>query len=277
MSIVIVPTDFSDNAKKAANYAMALYDESAEIHLVNAFQIPHSGATMLISLNEILEKDAMELLEEEKLRLQEEFGSSENRIKVFARLGEPETVIRKYVEENNGDLIVMGTQGATGLKSLLIGSVASAILERSKIPVLAIPEASDLELPTSIAFAADKKGLETFELPESVGQLAKFYSAEVHVVNILVPEEDESQNDMPDHTETTIDLIDGLSHTYHFIKDEDVARGLDGFLNEQHVSLLALVNRKHDLFSRLFNQSITKKMMLHSRTPILAIPVFESE
>lgn len=90
-----------------------------------------------------------------------------------------ETIIDEALSEN-ADLIVMGTHGATGLKKIFFGSVTSATISKSDIPVLAIPGgymfsgiksvvyASDLEnpdpelnriLPFSKAFHSDTKVL----------------------------------------------------------------------------------------------------------------------
>lgn len=275
MFTVIVPTDFSVNAQKAANYAMSLFDESADIHLVNAFQIPHSGATVMISLTEILEKDATELLESEKQRLLSEFIGSDDRVTTVARMGEPETVIRRYAKEVNADLVIMGTQGASGIKGMLIGSVASSVLESSVIPVMTVPAECDLGLPTKIAFAADEAALNQMQIPDKLADLANFYSAEIHVVNVVSAEKAKETGLSGDESGRSINLINGLSHVYHFVVDEDVEHGLEAFLKGHPINLLALVNRKHDLVSRLFNRSMTKRMMLHSKTPILAIPYFE--
>ncbi|MFT4525027.1 MAG: hypothetical protein ACI85F_001179 [Bacteroidia bacterium] len=69
-----------------------------------------------------------------------------------------------------------------------------------------------------------------------------------------------------------INSLKDVQQTYHLLEDEDVVHGLDEFLQKHHVDLLSLINRKQDLFSMLFNRSLAKRMLLHSKTPILAIP-----
>ena len=56
---------------------------------------------------------------------------------VFLR-GIPAEEILDYAEENDIDLIVMGTQGLTGVKRFLIGSVAENVLRHSKVPVMIV-------------------------------------------------------------------------------------------------------------------------------------------
>jgi nucleotide-binding universal stress UspA family protein len=50
-------------------------------------------------------------------------------------MGDPATEIVALAEEENVDLIVMGTHGRTGIKRLLMGSVAEAVVRRASCPV----------------------------------------------------------------------------------------------------------------------------------------------
>ena len=54
------------------------------------------------------------------------------------RKGRPAEEILEYAEENNIGLIIMGTQGLTGLKKFLIGSVTEKVLRHSKVPVMIV-------------------------------------------------------------------------------------------------------------------------------------------
>jgi nucleotide-binding universal stress UspA family protein len=57
----------------------------------------------------------------------------------------PAYAITEYAQKNGMELIVMGTHGYTGLKKLMLGSVASGVLNQSPVPVLLIrPEACRL-------------------------------------------------------------------------------------------------------------------------------------
>lgn len=272
MKRILIPTDFSDNAKKAAEYAIRLFADEAELTLVHAYQIPHSGANVLISVQDILEKDANKMLKDEKERLSEIFPQAGTDLILEARLGEPQEVLRRMYMDKEADLIVMGTQGATGLKGILLGSVASSVLERVHAPILAIPSEAELQLPKNIAFAADDKSLNDLSLPEVITELAVKYAGHVHVVNVVSEEEARTVGVSSEAESKPIGSLKNVGQTYHFLEDEDVVHGLDAFLEKHDVNLLALVNRKQDLFSMLFNRSVTKRMMLHAKTPILAIP-----
>jgi nucleotide-binding universal stress UspA family protein len=54
------------------------------------------------------------------------------------RVGEPARAIRKFVEENGIDLVVMGSHGRSGLSRVILGSVAEKVLRRTHLPVLIV-------------------------------------------------------------------------------------------------------------------------------------------
>jgi len=54
--------------------------------------------------------------------------------------GNPTDELIRYAEENKMDIIIMGTLGRTGIKRLLLGSVAGNVVRHSKVPVMVVRE-----------------------------------------------------------------------------------------------------------------------------------------
>jgi nucleotide-binding universal stress UspA family protein len=63
MKRILIPTDFSPNAQKAVDYAVRLFSDESELVLVHTYQIRHTGANVLISIQDLLEKEALNLLQ----------------------------------------------------------------------------------------------------------------------------------------------------------------------------------------------------------------------
>jgi len=65
--------------------------------------------------------------------------------------GDPATEILRLAEESKCDLIVMGTHGRTGLRRLLMGSVAEQVVRKAPCPVFTLktpfPPAAPVEAP----------------------------------------------------------------------------------------------------------------------------------
>jgi nucleotide-binding universal stress UspA family protein len=65
------------------------------------------------------------------------------RLKSSVSVGDPSDEILKAVSRNRADLIVLGTHGLTGADRLLMGSTTLSVLQRARVPVLAVPRATE--------------------------------------------------------------------------------------------------------------------------------------
>ncbi|MFM1876769.1 MAG: hypothetical protein RL266_2506 [Bacteroidota bacterium] len=267
---ILIPTDFSENADKAMRYAVELFGEDANYLLVNGYEVPHSGATMLISIADILEKDSLQLLNEAKQALVASAPQLEANIEVKAVSGSPAVALKKLTASGDFDMVIMGTKGASGLKEVLVGSVASNVLTDVSCPVMAIPANAALRVPSKIVFAADDQVLMEGKLPSALVELSQRFDAEVMILNIVPKGELGHVGNAPGQNRASAGSFEGVRHSIHFIESEDVNIGIEAFLRNQNADMLAMVNRKNDLFSRLFGTSNTKSMMMHTGIPLFA-------
>ena len=61
----------------------------------------------------------------------------------ITREGYPATVIEEEVERQQADLIVIGSRGRTGLKHMLLGSIAERVVQKAPCPVLTVKAHED--------------------------------------------------------------------------------------------------------------------------------------
>lgn len=137
---ILVATDGSENAEKAASYGINIAKiTGAEVHTLYVISTQNSVTTRTVTgwseaVEEYLENKGKVAIEEV-----EKMGKDAGvKIESVFLKGIPAEKILEYTEENNIDLIVMGTQGLTGIKRFLIGSVAENVVRHSKIPVMVI-------------------------------------------------------------------------------------------------------------------------------------------
>jgi len=148
-SVVVVPTDFSPSARQALELAeqIATAMGPSRIVLVHAYYVPveieamlsyeHADAPSL--LDRMSEAAAAEL--ERILADLQEAGVG---VEYVVRHGPPDHVIADVARENDADLIVMGTHGRTGMRRVLMGSVAEHVVRVAPCPVLTVgPPAED--------------------------------------------------------------------------------------------------------------------------------------
>jgi nucleotide-binding universal stress UspA family protein len=143
---VLVPLDGSALAECTLSHVKNLFKDGSvkEITLLNVVKVDIPWATVSaeypkpIDLNAIREplfNASRKYLADMESRL----GSEGVKVKTDSLEGSrPADTIVEYAQENGMDLIIIGTHGYTGLKKLLLGSVASGVLNQSHIPVLLI-------------------------------------------------------------------------------------------------------------------------------------------
>jgi universal stress protein A len=144
---ICVPTDFSDPADRALRYGAQLAKTfSAELHLLHVLQ----DFAMIVSDPEfaaaaVTVGDFLQNMEKEANAHLERIASQDwwqamDKVQVTkaVRNGSPAQEICSYARTNNIDLLVCGTHGRTGIKHLLLGSVAERLIRVSPCPVLTV-------------------------------------------------------------------------------------------------------------------------------------------
>ena len=135
---ILVPTDFSESAEYALDYAVQLAGKlDAKILLLNAIGapalgIPELGIAVTSTMMESLVKSNSEALD--KLATSKQPA----KIETLLRSGDARDVIVLAAEELAADLIVMGTHGRRGFRRALLGSVAEGVVRAAPCPVLTI-------------------------------------------------------------------------------------------------------------------------------------------
>ena len=139
---ILFPTDFSEPAKEAQKYAMALADRfGAELHLLHV--VPEVAMPLPDSTNAwtLPAADLKLQVEAAEQRLLQDLGpdwAEERRTVHTAVVGNAVEEIVKYAKEHEIGLIVIGTHGRTGLSHLLLGSVAEKLVRLATCPVLTV-------------------------------------------------------------------------------------------------------------------------------------------
>lgn len=134
---ILVPMDFSEHSIQALNYALELAGKlGARLTLVHVFQTPTVGtqamSPALATVFQQLELEASQTMDDH-VRHVREAGLEARAIIVH---GVPFQQILDLADAKQVDLIVMGTQGRTGLQHFVLGSVAEKVVRLAPCPVL---------------------------------------------------------------------------------------------------------------------------------------------
>lgn len=145
-SRILVPTDGSENAEDSSPHGVAIARNfGSEIHVLNIVDLQDAGGAFSAGG---LEKEFVERLEargqEAVDRVANEIKEADSDVAIQTAVERTTSFdgaadgIREYVENNEIDLVVMGSHGRSNLKRQLLGSVASSVLRTVDVPVLVV-------------------------------------------------------------------------------------------------------------------------------------------
>jgi nucleotide-binding universal stress UspA family protein len=126
---IMVPTDGSKCSLKAENIAISIA-KNFKAKLV----VVHVIDEKLIYPFEVLEEEGNTILDEAARKGKDEDVDVEQVLIV----GSPAHDMEKIVEKTGADLVVIGTHGKTGIRKILMGSVAESTIKTVKVPVLLV-------------------------------------------------------------------------------------------------------------------------------------------
>jgi nucleotide-binding universal stress UspA family protein len=137
---IIVPLDGSDSSFRAAKYAIKVAKmANAEIIFVHAVVNPPygdgRGAGVMITAYIKEARELAELWYVSAGNMASNEGVKFVAETIFDVASAADSIVN-YAESKKADLIVIGTKGRTGLKRLLLGSVASGVVTHASCPVL---------------------------------------------------------------------------------------------------------------------------------------------
>jgi nucleotide-binding universal stress UspA family protein len=137
---ILFPTDFSPSSEVSLRYATSLArDAGARLLIVHVEEpeVSYGGGEFYVGALPNEGPDLAKMLEQVKPT--DPAVSYEHRL----LSGEPSHEIVNLAEQENADLIVLGTHGRTGLSRLLMGSVAEAVVRRAPCPVFTLKQPHD--------------------------------------------------------------------------------------------------------------------------------------
>lgn len=279
MKHFLVPTDFS----KTADIALEFAAQSAKfipvtitiVHafeLVNNMYVDYGGAHR--EFHEDLTREIQKKLDQVKQDIQKRHDVKINTLLAKEHL---DKAILNITEEENIDMIIMGTLGASGIQSKLWGSRTSSVISSSPVPVMTIPHSYFWEKPSSFLLATNQ-----FERSEPIldyiFELAGLYLATVHTAVFTSEEEDKAgtyirhEKEIEEYEQFLKEEYKEDSLSSAHLYGDDFEKSIEDYIHDHGINILIMVTRQKSFWKRLFDPSVTQQMSFHTKIPLLAIP-----
>lgn len=260
MKNILVPTDFSSSADIALRYALKLAERfETKLFVLNSYEVPHSGATMMVSINDLLQEESQKGLERLKERIAEDYPNVD--IQTISMQGGLDVCVQKSIEEFNLDVVVMGTTGASGIEGKLFGSNTASMIRNITAPLIVLPHDAEIDDPCKIAIATDFKFDIDDEIYNPARELALNYNANVSFINVTTEYHQEELDSIEKKFGMDVD----------FVYNENVEEGIQEYLSDKKIDMLVIVAEKHGIFHNVFKPSHSKIMARELNIPMMIL------
>jgi nucleotide-binding universal stress UspA family protein len=282
---ILFPTDGSETASSAFDYAMAVASaHGATVHVLNVADTTDLSVTRVGGdVVDALEEDGTSLVEEYAERAQ----AADLSVVTDVYQGHPAETIVGYAEEFSIDLIVMPTHGRSGLQRYLLGSVTERVVETADIPILTVTPSEGEEFvypPQNILLPTDGSQCATLAL-EHAADIAHATDAELDLLTVVETASlgiDVRSTVVSDKLEDrATEILDTARETAEKAAVEEIStttahgqpyREIRSYITDNDVDLVVLGTHGETNFSRYVLGGVSDKLIRTSPIPVLLIP-----
>ena len=276
MSKLLIPIDFSEYSESALNYACELAKDSGQsLDLVHVFS-EHSNTYANIKdetpLVDPRVPEAQSKMKELVEQTQQKFPNL--KIEGIFREGNLYDEIKALTSATAYDAVVMGTQGASGLEAVFIGSNTYDTIMNTTTPVLAVPQNATHYKKDKIGLLCNFKEAELTALAQAI----PLFKVNFQLMLIHINTSERAIKDIDADFKVWIDRIEKELHitdisyiikpqTLFMGRKESVAQGITSVLIDEQVDILLLTKSKKSVFRQWTESNVIKKLAFNLQIP----------
>jgi len=274
MKNILVPTDFSDCAGYALEFAYcmsSIYDSDIvlfhNIHDKKGIWKSKKNDDDPGQKKEEIEK----ILNVEFERLLTKTPIRRDKIKTAYDNGDLVENINKAIDQYNIDFVVMGSHGASGKREFFIGSNTQKVVRAIHHPVFIVKNSVKDYKIDRVVFASDFKLTELKSLKYALKFLEPFKPV-IHLVEINTP----SFFNLPEYVEKEVledfkALCSGFECHTHYIKDNSVDAGVRNITTKLEADMIIVSNQNRHPIKQMLRGSSVEFIINHAEVPVLSI------
>jgi nucleotide-binding universal stress UspA family protein len=267
MKRIIVPCDFSKPAVHAFRFAVDVAAQSGgEVHLLHVIEVPVLKDSAVLSFEDGLFK---ELRAEAIIEMHTLASGVPDNVRVIhaVRFGSVHKIIPIYVSAAAGDLIIMGTHGASGLREFFVGSNAEKVVRTSAVPVITVKD--NYSGPVKrIVFPCTLENEQQEELAAKVRALQQFFQTQLHIVWINSPLYPERDGNVKERLEAFAERFGFENYTVNVYHDMNAEAGILGFARQVDADMIAMGTHGRRGMDRVLNGSMAEDIVNHGKSLI---------
>ena len=277
MKNILLPTDFSNNAWNAICYALEFFKtEKCEFQILHTYTPTFYRMDYLMggpTFSAIPDKGvdiAQAGLDKTLVDIKLKFNNPKHTFKTLSAFNTLTNEILELSETKDFDLIVMGTQGATGAKEIFLGTNTVHVIRKSKIPILVVPVGYEFKEINSIIFPTDYEQLYQDKDLKLLINLLNTHNAKLTILH--VKEEYDLVDEQKVNKKALMDYFININPDFVEERGKLMPEAIRTYIEEHQSGLLVMMSRKHSFLERLTVKSNVDFIGYHTTIPFLVIP-----
>lgn len=276
MKKILLPTDFSENAWNAIAYALELFkNENCTFYILHTYtplfyRLDYMmGGPEFSAIPDVGVDISVAGLEKTLDDIKSRYPNKKHQYKTVSAFNTLTDEINSLCESHKINLIVMGTQGATGAKEILLGTNTVYVIRKAKVPVLAVPENYSFKPIKKILFAVDYWTCYKEEELKFLNEMIDLNAAKLVVVHA---NEEHALTEVQKKNKTYLmDYFKTVDPVFEEMKDQYMPNAVHDYIAEHGIDLLTMMNRKHSFLERLLVKQNIDTIGYHVKIPFLVM------
>lgn len=262
---IIVPIDFSENSFKALEFAIFYAKKkNGKIILIHVIEMVYDFASQAAIAMESMHQDAEKSMQKVINKYQTPNLDLEYRIEE----GTASISTARIAEEEEATLIIMGTQGKSGINKVLFGSTAVNIVKEASCPVLIVPTQADISAIKRVTLALEFSNHEE-KFIDWIIDLTKRWDLGLEILHVQTSKDFQGQLMVMGIESYLEKKHPGVPIRIHTFYAASASEGLDYYLDEHQNLILVMCHQHKNLWSQILQKSKSIKMAYHTHVPLL--------
>jgi nucleotide-binding universal stress UspA family protein len=278
MKNILIPTDFSENASDALDYALNLLGGTkANIHIVNVLPVQTVPGDIPVNTSELVTvemdeaKNAMKALKEFGEMFYGEGKGAQITISTKVAVGGIAYHIKNEAKETKADFIIMGTQGMNhSFMEKVLGSVSTTVINDAPCPVILVPIGYKFKSIDNIIFATNLNHSDPYELWRAT-ELIKPHVGRIRCIHVVKDASAISKSELEKFAKYMVEHSPSIQTVFNVEESDNIEKTLSEYAENYDAEMVIMHRSKKSFWKSLFGARHTKKMASWLKIPLMVM------
>lgn len=277
MKNILVPTDFSSLSEYALEFAIQLAKPmNAQVQVIHLEEIPLGDLSLhlsgeaggsTISNDSLFNAQLFRSNKQKLIRIRREYNE-EVTVNAFQYGGGFLKGIKHYLDENNVDLVVIGTTGQESIQEFFSGNHTEQLIENIKVPVISLQDQQFHPIEDIVLGLDIEDEKYTRKAFDKVKVICEALGSTLHIIDVTNSKEDEQMMEMLNK----IAKIAGLTnYLVDVIEDKDSKSALLDYAEGTDAGMIVVLSEAKGGLNRFFQHSFAASLTKKSTIPVLTV------